>query len=170
MKARLMKTENSDYDLLCFDGTIKRLAKRDLTELFSRFKDDKYLCNGKDGRWDKEAMDMSDIAGDTIAYVVDIARDPGNKHLVIIDPTPFVNAFKPDDAGRSVNLIPISEYAAKYGVTSEIIKVYCREARIPGAVKVGKYWFVPKNSAYPTYQRKNSINRVPITTHEAKDE
>lgn len=174
MKARLLLValpgRRPGYELLCFDGTKKQLAQKDLISFFNNFRDDEYLSHGEDGHWDGDAMDMTDIEGETVAYVVDTPREPGRQQLVIIDPTPFVEAFQPEP-DAPVEMIPITEYAAMYGVSREIIKVYCREGRLLGATKVGTNWVVPRDAIYPTDQRRRIVNRQvkePVTPQPEK--
>ena len=162
MKAKLFRMEGRGaelYELLCMDGTKKILRPKELSEFFVRFRDDSYLRGGEDGRWDETAADMSEVGGDLIAYVAEIPRTPDKQQLVVIDPGPFAVLFEPVN-DEDNELIPISEYAAMYGVTREIIKVYCRDGRIPGAIKAGGNWVVARGAAYPTDTRKRAINRT----------
>lgn len=162
MKAKLFRVYGRGselYELCCMDGTKKLLRPRDLREFFMNFRDDEYLKNGADGRWDKKAQDLSETGGDLIAYVAEIPRDPSKRHLVIADPGPFAVLFGPEDDEDS-KLIPITEYAAMYGVSREMIKTYCRDGRIPGAIKAGGNWVVPRGAAYPTDTRQRAVNRT----------
>lgn len=161
MKAKLLRMEGQSaelYEMLCMDGTKKILRAKELASFFKNFRDDMYLSGGEDGRWDATAMDMSEVGGDLIAYVVEIPREPDKQQLIVVDPGPFAALFVPDN-NEDNELIPISEYAAMYGVTREIVKVYCRTGRIVGAIKAGGNWVVPRGAAYPTDTRCRAVNR-----------
>ena len=165
MKAKLIRMEGKSanmYELLCMDGTKKLLKPRELADFFCRFRDDEYLSGGKDGSWMESALDMSETGGDMVAYVTSSA---GRQNLVVVDPGPFASLFEQDTDDDS-KMIPISEYAKMYGVTPEIIKVYCREGRITGAYKAGRQWLVPKGAVYPTNLRMRAPNRTIKTTVE----
>lgn len=47
------------------------------------------------------------------------------------------------------NMIPIAEYAAKIGKATITVAGKCRRGTLPGAVKVGRDWFVPADAEYP---------------------
>ena len=46
------------------------------------------------------------------------------------------------------NLIPIAEYAEKIGLTANAIRRKCIRGAFPGAIKLGRDWFVPKDAEY----------------------
>lgn len=46
------------------------------------------------------------------------------------------------------NLIPIAEYAAAHGVTACAIRRRCIRGTLPGAVKLGRDWFIPADQPY----------------------
>ena len=48
-----------------------------------------------------------------------------------------------------VNMIPIAEYAKKIGKATITVADKCRRGTMPGAVKVGRDWFVPADAEYP---------------------
>jgi hypothetical protein len=50
------------------------------------------------------------------------------------------------------NMIPIAEYAAKIGKKPVTVADKCRRGNLPGAVKMGRDWFVPADAAYPDYR------------------
>lgn len=171
MKAKLFRVEGRGtelYELLCWDGTKKILRAKELSTFFKNFRDDSYLSGGEDGRWDTTAMDMSEVGGDLIAYVVEVPREPDKQQLIVVDPGPFAALFVPEN-NEDNELIPISEYASMYGVTREIVKVYCRDGRIPGAIKAGGNWVVPRGAAYPTDTRRRAVNRT-VKTPQAKSD
>lgn len=47
------------------------------------------------------------------------------------------------------DLIPIAEYANKIGKSTLAVADKCRRGTLPGAVKLGRDWFVPKDAEYP---------------------
>lgn len=53
------------------------------------------------------------------------------------------------------NMIPIAEYAKKIGKATITVADKCRRGALPGAVKIGRDWFVPKDAEYPDYRIKN---------------
>lgn len=50
------------------------------------------------------------------------------------------------------NMIPIAEYAAKIGKATITVADKCRRGKLPGAVKIGRDWFVPADAEYPDYR------------------
>ena len=59
------------------------------------------------------------------------------------------------------NMIPIAEYARKIGKATITVADKCRRGSLPGAVKIGRDWFVPKDTEYPDMRIKsgNYISR-----------
>ena len=53
------------------------------------------------------------------------------------------------------DLIPIAEYAAMVGKATVTVGDKCRRGALPGAVKVGRDWFVPADAEYPDYRVKS---------------
>ena len=53
------------------------------------------------------------------------------------------------------DLIPIAEYARKLGKATITVADKCRRGSLPGAVKLGRDWFVPKDAEYPDYRVKD---------------
>lgn len=47
------------------------------------------------------------------------------------------------------DLIPIAEYAKKIGKATISVSDKCRRGNLPGAIKIGRDWFVPKDAEYP---------------------
>lgn len=52
-------------------------------------------------------------------------------------------------------MIPIAEYAARIGKAAITVADKCRRGTLPGAVKVGRDWFVPEDAEYPDYRIKS---------------
>lgn len=46
------------------------------------------------------------------------------------------------------NLIPIAQYAAAHGLKAISIRCRCIRGTLPGAVKLGRDWFVPADAPY----------------------
>ena len=53
------------------------------------------------------------------------------------------------------NMIPIAEYAKKIGKATITVADKCRRGSLPGARKIGRDWFVPKDAEYPDYRVKS---------------
>lgn len=47
------------------------------------------------------------------------------------------------------DLIPIAEYAFRIGKATITVADKCRRGTMPGAMKIGRDWFVPKDAEYP---------------------
>ena len=46
------------------------------------------------------------------------------------------------------DLIPISQYAEAHGLTANAIRRRCIRGTLPGAVKMGRDWFIPADQPY----------------------
>lgn len=53
------------------------------------------------------------------------------------------------------NMIPIAEYAAKIGKATITVADKCRRGNLPGAMKIGRDWFVPADAEYPDLRIKS---------------
>ena len=53
------------------------------------------------------------------------------------------------------DLIPIAEYAARIGKATITVADKCRRGSLPGARKIGRDWFVPKDAPYPDLRIKS---------------
>ena len=53
------------------------------------------------------------------------------------------------------SMIPIAQYAAKIGKATITVADKCRRWALPGAIKIGRDWFVPADAEYPDYRIKN---------------
>ncbi len=53
------------------------------------------------------------------------------------------------------NMIPIAEYARRIGKAPITVADKCRRGSLPGALKVGRDWFVPADAEYPDYRIKD---------------
>ena len=52
-----------------------------------------------------------------------------------------------------MDYMTLKEAGEKWGVTPRWINYYCSSGRIPGAVKMGTVWLIPKNTEKPIYGR-----------------
>ena len=48
-----------------------------------------------------------------------------------------------------MDYMTLKEASEKWGVSSRQVNYYCVEGRIPGAVKMGTVWLIPKNTEKP---------------------
>lgn len=53
------------------------------------------------------------------------------------------------------NLIPIAQYAQRQGITANAIRRRCIRGTLPGAVKLGRDWFIPADAPYPDSRVKS---------------
>lgn len=148
MKVRLLQMENGNILLLCNNGTI--IEKPDTDVLYNLMVNHKRsdALQGKDGHWAPEYPDMMLYPGETLAYVTE------QDFLVIADFTPFYPLLSASKG--NAGYISVAEFAQKHNKSVEIVKVFCRTGRIPGAKKVGKAWTIPADAHYPVppeYQR-----------------
>lgn len=56
-----------------------------------------------------------------------------------------------------MDYMTLKEASEKWGVTPRRINYYCAADRIPGAVKMGTVWLIPKDSQKPADRRFKSI-------------
>ena len=52
--------------------------------------------------------------------------------------------------------LSLKQTAEKWGITVRRVKVLCSQGRIPGAMKIGSFWVVPKEAEKPRDQRIKS--------------
>ena len=153
MKARLIRDANRLL-LLCNDGTIAAVDRLVLYDLLTNFSRTDEYFTGDMGKWTDKSPDISVYPGETLAYITD------DYNLVLESFEPFASLLKTDVKLRGY--ISSSEFAQRHGRSTEIIKVYCRQGRIPGATKVGRGWLIPENAEYPIEpmrQKPGSGNR-----------
>jgi len=52
--------------------------------------------------------------------------------------------------------LSLKQTAEKWGITVRRVQVLCSQGRIPGAMKIGSFWVVPKEAEKPRDQRIKS--------------
>ena len=55
-----------------------------------------------------------------------------------------------------MNYLSIRETAEKWGISVRRIQILCSTDRIPGAMKVGSFWVIPKDAEKPKDERIKS--------------
>ena len=58
--------------------------------------------------------------------------------------------------GAAIDYMTLKKASEIWGVTPRWINYYCSSGRIPGAVKMGTVWLIPKNSQKPADKRFKS--------------
>ena len=139
MLARMIEDNHGQFHILYADGTLAKANRRTARSFLYDHKDAADF-SGRDGKWKSMAMDMALYDGRTCAYISD------DGILVIMDFEPFARLM---DLPAEPDYISTKEFAARYNRSSDMIKILCREGRIPGAKKVGHSWLIPENAEYP---------------------
>lgn len=136
MKARLLH-DNGELKLLVCNGRIVTVAPEDAYDFLMNFDKASYYAGR--GKWDYEDVTMENFQGDTIAIVDDEGA------LCVLDAGKYREIIQPGTA----KLLTVTEYAEKHGKQVSIIRRFCRDNRIPGAVNKGNAWFIPEDAPYP---------------------
>ena len=58
-----------------------------------------------------------------------------------------------------LNLIPLTEYAARIGKAPRSVRQKCQAGKVPGAVKIGRDWLIPAGTPYPDARVKSGRYR-----------
>lgn len=53
------------------------------------------------------------------------------------------------------NMVPIAEYARLIGKNAANVRQKCIRGTLPGAVKIGRDWFINKDAPYPDNRIKS---------------
>ncbi len=53
------------------------------------------------------------------------------------------------------NLIPIAQYAARIGRDPATVRQKIQRGALPGAIKIGRDWFIPADAPYPDHRVKS---------------
>lgn len=52
-------------------------------------------------------------------------------------------------------MIPLGEYAESIGKAKTTVREKCQRGTLPGAVKIGRDWLIPKDAPYPDKREKS---------------
>lgn len=140
MKARLLH-DNGELKLLICNGRIVTIASEEAREFLLNFDNPSYYAGR--GKWDYEDVTIENFQGETIATV----EDDGT--LRVLDASKYREIIQPGAA----KLLTVAEYAEKHGKQVSIIRRFCRNNRIPGAINRGYAWFIPEDAPYPQDER-----------------
>lgn len=143
MKLRLLK-QNGKLFIYCLNGTIMAVDDDALIKLLTSF-DKPHLFKGTDGVWNKHFADMSEVVGETLAYVDD------TKKLVVLNNNVFSGVLK-----ETKQYVSVTEYAKMHGKCRASVKNMCKEGRIEGIYKTSSGWLIPSDAPYPP--RKNGVS------------
>jgi len=50
--------------------------------------------------------------------------------------------------------LTVKEMAERWGISSRMVTIYCKEGRISGAIKKGNLWLLPEDTERPIDNRK----------------
>ena len=92
---------------------------------------------------------MEDHPGKSLAWVDDDGQ-------LIIAENVFISLLA---AVVEDDYITVQEYAKINGRSEARIKALCTEGRIPGAMKKGNRWFIPRNSELPQDARYSGVEK-----------
>ena len=146
MKARIIKDKDNRILYLHHDGAIIPVTKHFIRFFIFNFKSNIKgsfeLSEGESPeRWiSPSCTDMSVYEGETLGYLND------NLEFVACSPEVFSML---EFTSALDSYITLSEFAKKWNKSTEIIKVFCRNNRIPGAVRMHDRWLIPKDAIYP---------------------
>ncbi len=137
MKARLIEYNGTLQLLLC-TGIVRTLDLPAAKEFIFHYDNPHYYAGP--GVWDYEGISMENYNGETIAFV----GDTGILHIV--NPKQFRNILLFEPA----KLLTVPEFAQLHGKKPSIVRRYCLEGRIKGAIQKGTRWLIPADCPYPT--------------------
>ena len=140
MKSRLVKRDDI-YQLLLSNGIIKTVSEEEAANYIKYYKESEFFLD-EDG-WDYD-ISMEDFDGNTIAQVSDEGI------LQIFD----YNFYKNIVNKKAVKFISVNDYAALHGKKGAVIRKWCKEQRIPGAIYEKHAWKIPEDAPYPKDSRK----------------
>lgn len=140
MRTGLFRVEKT-IELLCEDGTIiSKPTDSDLLYMLTMFKDIEKLTGDSERRWDKEYCKMENYVGELLAFV-----NHGDE-LIIWDFNPFIHLLK---KFKQDEMLSVSKYASKIGKSQAIVRRYCANGKLPGAIKIPLHdnkegaWMIP---------------------------
>lgn len=85
---------------------------------------------------------METYGGSTVASVGD------DGILNVIDAETFRNILSYEGA----KLLTVPEYAALHGKKTAIVRRFCLQGRLEGAIQKGSRWLIPEYAPYPTFE------------------
>lgn len=147
MKARLVRHYKKVF-LLCANGTYDIADNDVLKRLFIGFGGASHF-RGKDGRWDTAYETMEEHPGKSLAWVDDEGRLTIAENVFF----PLMAAVVEDE------YITVQEYAKISGRSEARVKLLCAEGRIPGAMKKGNRWFIPRTAELPADARFSGVKK-----------
>lgn len=50
--------------------------------------------------------------------------------------------------------LTVKEMAERWRISSRMVTIYCKEGRIPGAIKKGNLWLLPEDTERPIDNRR----------------
>lgn len=144
MLLRLIKDKDK-YFMLFQSGHIQEIKSEQIYDLLSDFRSFSLQVPLTNRTFEGN---IENYEADTIAYIND------NRELCIVDMEPF-KQFIIDSDKNIDNLLSASEYAERVGRTKRQVLFHLTDDRIPGAIKFGRDWFIPKSSVekYPDDNR-----------------
>ena len=148
MKLRVLK-KGSKLIVCCMNGSVLDATEEILKNSLTGF-NKPHLCKGTAGAWDTECADMSELSGETLAYI-----DDTNK-LVVVNNKTFESVLKKD-----IRYISVSEYAELHGKCRASIKNMC--PRIEGAYQTSSGWLIPADAPYPK-RKKREVKKADTQT------
>ena len=158
MKGRLIKDKQNEIFLLCPNGVKTPASKSVLESLLYDFKNIALIEWTGDETWKSDFTPSMELyPGDTLAFVTDEGL------LIVTNPEAFSLLAEVARTKHTIQIdkyLSITDYAKKHNKSREIIKVYCRDNRIPGARKINDNWMIPEDAPYPVDARRQ---RTPDT-------
>lgn len=143
MKARLLNVSGELQLLLC-TGKVVVLSDEGARDFLLNFDDPLYYSG--DGKWDY-GFPMEEYEGNEIAFVDDAGL------LCIRDAQVYREFVTP----RPITYLTVPEYATMHGKQPGIIRRFCIQNRLKGAIQKGSKWLIPEDCPYPADDRVRKI-------------
>ena len=140
MKARLLYNQET-MQLLSCNGKIKTVSDDEARSFLLNFDSPEYYAG--DSKWDYENLTIESYRGTTIAFVDE------SLVLHIEDADQFrklLTYTEPD-------YLTVPEYAALHGKQTAIIRRFCIQGRLEGAIQKGSKWLIPSVCPYPVLEK-----------------
>ena len=55
-----------------------------------------------------------------------------------------------------IEYLTVKEMGERWNISSRMVTIYCKEGRIPGAIKKGNLWLLPSSAEKPIDNRVNN--------------